>query len=340
MSTRLILVVPTVFAICVVAVSLKTTSADAVDQCLAAPNATSPAGKHWYYRLNKTTGIRCWYLAEKTKKVRSETSPIPVPTRKPAADAAIGVTAPDAAVGVTPPVAAPNDIVTIFSQAWPNALKPVGTIGRAPTTGSTTVSESEGAELQTAPDETTPSVRPVVAAEAVRPVVPAEGVRTVVPAEGVRPVVAAEPVRPVVPAEGVRPVVAAEAVGPVLSAESVRPVVLSADEPARADSSLAPSFQNDHTLPLIVGSLCLAGIVGLLGALAGVRRRQHRPVWNPGPAPWRSVDTTTQLGPRPGRETLKPGTDLQRETRDAPELERELESTLQDLINGRRRRAA
>ena len=332
MSTRLILVVPTVFAICVVAVSLKTTSAGAVDQCLAAPNATSPAGKHWYYRLNKTTGIRCWYLAEKAKKVRSETSPIPVPARKPAADAAIGVTAPDAAVGVTPPVAAPNDIVTIFSQAWPNAEKAVGTIGRASTTAPTTVSEPEGAELQKAPDETSPSVRPVVSAEATRPVVSEEAVR---------PVVSAEPVRPVVAAEAVRPVVSAEAVGPVLSAEPIRPTP-SADEPARAESSLAPSFQTDGTLPLIVGSLCLAGIVGLLGALVAVRRRQHRPVWNPGPAPWRSVDTT-QLGPRPGREMLKPGTgstDLRRETRDAPELERELESTLQDIINGRRRRAA
>ena len=328
MSTRLILVVPTIFATFVVAVCLKTTSAGAVDQCLTAPNATAPAGRHWYYRANKTTGIRCWYLAEKAKKVRSETSPIPVPARGPAADAAIGVTAPDAAVGVTPPVAAPNDIVTIFSQAWPNAEKPVGTIGRAPTT----VSEPEGAELRKAPDETSPSVRPVVSAEATRPVVSEEAVR---------PVVSAEPVRPVVAAEAVRPVVSAEAVGPVLSAEPIRPA-LSADESARSESSLAPSFQTDGTLPLIVGSLCLAGIVGLIGALVAVRRRQQRPVWNPGPAPWRSVDTT-QLGPRPGREMLKPGTgstDLRRETRDAPELERELESTLQDLINGRRRRAA
>src|SRR5262245_8227984 len=165
MSTRLILVVPTIFATFVVAVCLKTTSAGAVDQCLTAPNATAPAGRHWYYRANKTTGIRCWYLAEKAKKVRSETSPIPVPARGAAAsptgaDAAISVTAPDVAVGVTAPVAAPNDIVTIFSQAWPNAEKPVGTIGRASTTAPTTVSEPEGAELQKAPDETSPSVRP------------------------------------------------------------------------------------------------------------------------------------------------------------------------------------
>src|SRR5262249_52572731 len=105
--------------------------------------------------------------------------------------------------------------------------------------------------------------------------------------------------------------------------------------PARAQSSPAPSFQTDGSLPLIVGSLCLAGIVGLLGALAAVRLRQRRPVWTPGPAPWRSADSTP-LGLRPGRDPDTGKTDLRRETRDAPDLERELESTLQDLFNGGR----
>src|SRR5262244_2274336 len=212
MSTRLILVVPTIFATCIVAVSLNMTSAVAVDECLAAPNATAPEGRHWYYRANRTTGNRCWYLAATGKKVRPAAAPVPVPVpaRKPTAPpaqtgASVSVTPSDAAVGVTPPVAAPDDIVTIFSQTWPSAEKPGDTIGRAPTTTPTTVSsETKGAEVQMAPDEATPSVGPV----------------------------------------------------------------LSADEPARAQSSPAPSFQTDGRLPLIVGSLCLAGIVGLLGALA------------------------------------------------------------------------
>src|SRR5262249_27372986 len=282
MSTRLILVVPTIFATCIVAVSLNMTSAVAVDECLAAPNATAPEGRHWYYRANKTTGNRCWYLAATGKKVRPAAAPVPVPARKPTAPpaqtgASVSVTPSDAAVGVTPPVAAPDDIVTIFSQTWPSAEKPGDTIGRAPTTTPTTVSsETKGAEVQMAPDEATPSVGPVVSAEPVRPVVSAESVR------------------------------------PVLSGESVRPV-LSADEPARAQSSPAPSFQTDGRLPLIVGSLCLAGIVGLLGALAAVRLRQRRPVWTPGPAPWRSADSTP-LGLRPGRDPDTGKTDLRRET--------------------------
>ena len=33
------------------------------EDCLAAPNGTSPAGQHWYYRIDRTTRRHCWYLA-------------------------------------------------------------------------------------------------------------------------------------------------------------------------------------------------------------------------------------------------------------------------------------
>ena len=32
------------------------------DACLAAPKGTAPAGQHWYYRLNRAKGRKCWYL--------------------------------------------------------------------------------------------------------------------------------------------------------------------------------------------------------------------------------------------------------------------------------------
>ena len=32
------------------------------DDCLAAPNAPSPQGRHWYYRLDWATQRKCWYL--------------------------------------------------------------------------------------------------------------------------------------------------------------------------------------------------------------------------------------------------------------------------------------
>ena len=32
------------------------------DDCLAAPNAASPAGQHWYYRIDRVKQRKCWYL--------------------------------------------------------------------------------------------------------------------------------------------------------------------------------------------------------------------------------------------------------------------------------------
>jgi len=35
----------------------------AAGDCAAAPNATAPQGSHWYYRLDRTTKRKCWYIA-------------------------------------------------------------------------------------------------------------------------------------------------------------------------------------------------------------------------------------------------------------------------------------
>ncbi len=50
-------------------------AANAADECLAAPKATTPAGAHWYYRVEKGTKRKCWYLGDaggKTKKTTAE----------------------------------------------------------------------------------------------------------------------------------------------------------------------------------------------------------------------------------------------------------------------------
>jgi hypothetical protein len=36
----------------------------AADSCLAAPKGATPAGSHWYYRLDRVTKRQCWYLRE------------------------------------------------------------------------------------------------------------------------------------------------------------------------------------------------------------------------------------------------------------------------------------
>jgi hypothetical protein len=43
----------------------------AADECLAAPNAAAPTGSHWYYRLERPTQRKCWYIGEAGRPVAS-----------------------------------------------------------------------------------------------------------------------------------------------------------------------------------------------------------------------------------------------------------------------------
>jgi hypothetical protein len=61
-------------------------SADA--DCLAKPNAPSAAGNHWYYRLDRASGRRCWYQrpaagADQAAQSRPSARTIAAPTDKP-----------------------------------------------------------------------------------------------------------------------------------------------------------------------------------------------------------------------------------------------------------------
>jgi hypothetical protein len=56
---------PNVF-VAIVIVSAMSAGAGAVqaraEGCLAGPNASSPAGQHWYYRIDRSSRRKCWYL--------------------------------------------------------------------------------------------------------------------------------------------------------------------------------------------------------------------------------------------------------------------------------------
>jgi hypothetical protein len=49
------------------------TGARAADECLTAPKGATPAGAHWYYRLEKGTKRKCWYLADEVSKATKPT---------------------------------------------------------------------------------------------------------------------------------------------------------------------------------------------------------------------------------------------------------------------------
>jgi hypothetical protein len=54
-------------------------------ECLATPNANTPDGKHWYYRIDRTTQRKCWYLGAAGHKVRAAASPEPEAPDEPVA---------------------------------------------------------------------------------------------------------------------------------------------------------------------------------------------------------------------------------------------------------------
>jgi hypothetical protein len=67
-----------IFVGALVALSSTTVSfgaTQASETCLSEPNGEAPAGKHWYYHIERGTGRHCWYVrGEDDKPVRAETS--------------------------------------------------------------------------------------------------------------------------------------------------------------------------------------------------------------------------------------------------------------------------
>jgi hypothetical protein len=59
--------------------------AQAADNCLAGPKGQTPAGGHWYYRIDHTTKRHCWYLGDEREKVARDARQEPAPPAKPVA---------------------------------------------------------------------------------------------------------------------------------------------------------------------------------------------------------------------------------------------------------------
>lgn len=108
------------------------------DQCLRRPGATTPKGSHWYYRIDRPSGRRCWYLGPANLRVRAaapaerKATPMPPPRPRelrpdeqmPAQTPAVATTdarAVDANAADANAAAASSVSVTQFSAGWPAA---------------------------------------------------------------------------------------------------------------------------------------------------------------------------------------------------------------------------
>jgi hypothetical protein len=59
-------------------------SARAAEDCIAGPKDEAPQGSHWYYRVDRVTHRKCWYLWAEGLKVRQAASPKPSSSAMPA----------------------------------------------------------------------------------------------------------------------------------------------------------------------------------------------------------------------------------------------------------------
>jgi hypothetical protein len=69
-------------------------STHAADECLAAPNAPTPPGSHWYYRLELPTQRKCWYVGQVhsiSPKISTAAKPRAAPATKTAVEQSTAV---------------------------------------------------------------------------------------------------------------------------------------------------------------------------------------------------------------------------------------------------------
>jgi len=137
MSSRTARIAPALLAMLFAGLALTAAraepSAGSADSCLAKPNAATPAGSHWYYRVEHATGRHCWYLraqvgaaeAKADQGERAATRSVAAPTSRSAAEA------PDQTAGssnnsqfagqtAVPPPSAPAAAPPRAPAEWPS----------------------------------------------------------------------------------------------------------------------------------------------------------------------------------------------------------------------------
>ena len=144
-----------VIAIAALAAAIQTVEAeDATSECLSRPNKAAPDGSHWWYRIDRSTHRRCWYLgpertaARRSSRTRRERPPadpspsetaLPAPDHAPAGTPAItggensrAATATDDR-GIATPAEAGAITATTFSAGWPRVANSTASNDPGPT---------------------------------------------------------------------------------------------------------------------------------------------------------------------------------------------------------------
>jgi len=94
----------------------------AENECLSAPKAATPAGAHWYYRVEKGTKRKCWYLSDAGAKVSkpaaaATTSPPVAETDAPAPNKPMRNSVANARAELT--AGSPDQDRSLAESTWP-----------------------------------------------------------------------------------------------------------------------------------------------------------------------------------------------------------------------------
>jgi hypothetical protein len=152
------------------------------DECLSKPNAASPRGSHWYYRLDRQTRRRCWYLGPDKLKVR-QAAPVersapplspPPPPRELRADEQMPAQTPARVTTDANPVAASSVTATNFSAGWPAVATAAGSSDGDVTTTAGDDAENAAA-TETQEDMVWPALTPAGGVAAAQSSEPAPG---------------------------------------------------------------------------------------------------------------------------------------------------------------------
>jgi hypothetical protein len=149
----------------------ETTDTARADDCVAAPNSAAPGGSHWYYRVDRASQRKCWYLratdqpaqhtaAKRTSDTASPTTP--TAREKPAIDSASAPTSMNPGGSTEVPVPRVKPQGTLVSTATTVEPPQKSAKQRIPAQSTELATASASAPMPTAPDDTTPSLRGVM----------------------------------------------------------------------------------------------------------------------------------------------------------------------------------
>jgi hypothetical protein len=93
-------------AFAVSAIALAPAHAAPGETCLAAPKGVAPQGSHWYYRIDRPSQRKCWYVAEEGRKIVQRSAARTAPQHADPADEDDAAPALVAATPAAAPVAA------------------------------------------------------------------------------------------------------------------------------------------------------------------------------------------------------------------------------------------